>query len=184
MEPRDRRTRGCGRARGCELVSCQEARAHTRLHHVASNVPAAYTVGEALERGHAWEELLPPSILLVVFDRANQSMRASCCQAPLAPVAPSTKVLPKFDSHTTRTRRTKQTAHNASLRAPSAANVSRLSLLGIPAARQRLRQKRRRGAGASCLVPRQRRTKNCLPAKWHGDGDGDDDDDPEWQFIE
>ena len=35
MEPRDRRARGCGRARGCELVSCQEARAHTRLHHVA-----------------------------------------------------------------------------------------------------------------------------------------------------
>ena len=35
-----RRARGCGRARGCELVSCQEARAHTRLHHVASAVRA------------------------------------------------------------------------------------------------------------------------------------------------
>ena len=57
-------------------MSCQEARAHTRLHHVASSVPAAYTVGEALERGHALEELPPPCIGLVGLDRAPQPINA------------------------------------------------------------------------------------------------------------
>ena len=77
------------RASGCELVSCQEARAHTRLHHVASALPAAHVgiFGERLERGHAPVELLPPCIGLVVVDRAPQQIDAGellPCSSPRA----------------------------------------------------------------------------------------------------
>ena len=53
-EPRDRRAGGCERVKGCELVSCQEARANTRLDHVAPAVPAPQVgiCSEQLERGH------------------------------------------------------------------------------------------------------------------------------------
>jgi len=78
-------------------------------------------------------------------------MRASSFHCPfLAPEAPSTNDVPKFDSHTTRTRLTNKTSHHAWLSAPSAANFSRLSLLCIP--------------GSGWLVPRQRRKKTaCWP---------------------
>ena len=58
------------------------------------------------------------------------------------------------------------------------AKDSKVALGWLPrrGTRQRLRLK---GAGASWLVPMQRRTKKRLPAKWHGDGDAHGDGDGE-----